>query len=225
MEAKRPEFKMGEAHYHEKIINHVIKALKKNDIKGKYFKTHEEAVNWLMNKIPEGSVVGVGGSRTLLQTGTIDRLMEADKAGKIKFINRWREGITPKEERQTRYDNLSADIFLTSTNAITHNGKLVNIDGQANRIAAMAFGPRKVYFLVGRNKIVKDVEAGIERTRMVAAAKNAARYEFPSPCKETGICDEENCYGTRICNFILIIERGFNPRRMTVLMIDEDLGY
>ena len=207
MEAKRPEFKMGEAHYFEKIINHVIKALKKNDIKGKYFKTHEEAVNWLMNKIPEGSGVGVGGSRTLLQTGTIDRLMEADKAGKIKFINRWREGITPKEERQTRYDNLSADIFLTSTNAITRDGKLINIDGQGNRVAAMIFGPGKVYFLVGRNKIVKDVEAGIERTRSVAAAKNAARYQFPSPCKETGICDEENWYQfDRLCGLLGIAQ-------------------
>ena len=225
MEARRPEFKMGEAHYYEKIINHVINSLKRNDIKGKYFKTHQDAVTWLMEKIPEGSVVGVGGSRTLLQTGVIDRLMEADKSGKIKFINRWREGITPKEERQTRHDNLSADVFLTSTNAITHDGKLINIDGQGNRVAAMIFGPKRVYFLVGRNKIVRNVEAGIERTRSVAAAKNAARYQFPSPCRETGICDEANCYGARICNFTVIIERGFNPRRLNVLMIDEDLGY
>ena len=94
-----------------------------------------------------------------------------------------------------------------------------------NRVAAMIFGPKKVFFIVGRNKIVKNVEAGIERARNVAAAKNAARYNMQSPCVLTGICDEENCRGTRICNFVTIIERGFNPRRMTVLMIDEDLGF
>lgn len=203
----------------------MLKSLKKNGIKGKFFKTSEEAVDWLITKLPKNGIVGIGGSRTLIQIGLIDRLIELDKSGKIKFLNRWGEGITPKEEFQTRYDNLSADVFLTGTNAITLDGKLINIDGMGNRLAAMIFGPKKVYFLVGRNKIVKNVDEGIDRVRNVAAPKNAIRYNMKLPCTETGVCDEENCYGGRICNFTLIIERGFNPARMTVLLIDEDLGY
>ena len=89
----------------------------------------------------------------------------------------------------------------------------------------MIFGPKKVYFVVGINKIVKNVEEGIDRVRNVAAPKNAIRYKLKLPCTETGVCDEENCRGARICNFTLIIERGFNPSRMTVLLIEEELGY
>ncbi|MDY6964868.1 MAG: lactate utilization protein [Halobacteriota archaeon] len=225
MEELHPEFKDGEEKYNELIANQVLKSLKKNGIKGRSFKTSEEAVDWLITKLPQGGVVGVGGSRTLFQTGLIDNLIKLDKSEKIKFINRWAEGISPKDEFQTRYDNLSADVFLASTNAITLDGKLINIDGMGNRLAAMMFGPKKVYFLVGRNKIVRNVEEGIDRVRNVAAPKNAIRYKLKLPCTETGSCDEPNCHGGRICNFTLIIERGFNPARMTVLLIDEDLGY
>ena len=225
MEELYPEFRKGEEKYNELIMNMVLKSLKKNGIKGKFFKTGEEARDWLTAKLPENGVVGVGGSRTLFQVGLIDSLIKLDKSGKIKFLNRWGEGITPKDEFKTRYDNLSADVFITGTNAITLDGKLVNIDGMGNRLSAMMFGPKKVYFVVGKNKIVKNVEEGIDRIRNVAAPKNAARYNLKLPCTETGVCDEQNCHGGRICNFTLIIERGFNPARMTVLLIDEDLGY
>ncbi|NHI91657.1 MAG: lactate utilization protein [Candidatus Lokiarchaeota archaeon] len=225
MEAKHPEFKKGEDHFREKRINKIIESLKKNGINAKYFQTHQEAVDWLMEKLPDNGIVGVGGSRTLLQIGLIDRLIETSQTGRIKFLDRWSDTIDKKTEAQTRYDNLSADVFITSSNAITLDGKLVNIDGLGNRVAAMMFGPKKVYFIVGRNKIVKDVEAGIDRARNVAAAQNAARFGMPTICRETGICDEKNCYGTRICNIVTIIERGNLPNRMMVLMVNEDLGY
>ena len=225
MEAKHPEFKKGEEHFIEKRMNQVINSLKKNDMKAHYFKTHQEAVTWLMEKIPEKSVVGVGGSRTLLQIGLIDDLIKANKSGKIKFLDRWSDDVDKATETRTRYENLSADVFIASSNAITLDGKLVNIDGIGNRVAAMIFGPKKVYFIVGRNKIVKDVEAGIDRARNVAAAQNASRFGMPAICQQTGMCDEKNCYGTRICNVVTIIERGTLPQRMNVLMINEDLGY
>ncbi|MHA1753108.1 MAG: lactate utilization protein [Candidatus Helarchaeota archaeon] len=224
MEIQHPEFKEGETKYYNLVLERVKSALKKNSIKAQIFQTSQEAIDYVMSKMNEGDVVGVGGSRTLLQIGMIDELI---KSKKIKFLNRWREGITPKEELETRHKNLSADVFLTSTNAITLDGKLVNIDGMGNRIAAMIFGPKKVYFFVGRNKIVKDVDAAIDRIRNVAAPKNAARYNLSLPCTEQGVCDEPNCYGARICNYILIIERGFTPwsRRLNVLLINEDLGF
>ncbi|MFX1295940.1 MAG: lactate utilization protein [Promethearchaeota archaeon] len=222
MEAKHPEFKEGEKKYYEVKINQVINSLKKNGIEGKYFDMSEEAMDWIIKNLPDGGIVGVGGSRTLFQIGLIDKLIQQNN---ITFINRWREGITPKEQMKTRYANFSANLFLTSTNAITLDGKLINIDGMGNRVACMIFGPRKVFFIVGRNKIVKDVQAGIERVRNIAAPKNAQRYNLQLPCTETGQCDEKNCYGPRICNFILIIERGFKVGRMTVLLINEDLGF
>ena len=225
MEAKHPEFKKGEEQFHLKRINQVIEALKKNDIKARYFENSKEATAWLMEKIPEKAVVGVGGSRTLMQVGLIDELISANKSGKIKFLDRWSDDVDKAAETRTRYENLSADVFIASSNAITLDGKLVNIDGIGNRVAAMIFGPKKVYFIVGRNKIVKDVEAGIGRVRNVAAPQNATRLNIPAICEQTGICDEKNCYGTRICNIITIIERGNIPQRMNVLMINEDLGY
>ena len=222
MEAKRPEFKDGEEHYNEIILNQVKSALKKNGFRVKIFKSSKEAVEWFMNKLKDDDVVGVGGSRTLLQIGLIDELI---KSKRVKFLNRWREGITPNEELATRHKNLSADVFISSSNAITLNGKLVNIDGMGNRVAAQIFGPKKVYMFVGRNKIVKDVEAGIWRTRNIAAAKNAARYKLQTPCTETGMCDEPNCTGVRICNFLVITERAFKSGRINIILIDEDLGF
>ncbi|MHA1270429.1 MAG: lactate utilization protein [Candidatus Helarchaeota archaeon] len=224
METKHPEFNEGEKKYYEMILNQVKSALKKNSIGAKVFNTSKEAVEYVLSKLKDGDVVGVGGSRTLLQIGMIDELIKSDK---VKFLNRWREGITPAEELKTRFKNLSADVFMTGTNAITLDGKLVNIDGMGNRVAAMIFGPKKVYFFVGRNKIVKNVEEAIERVRNVAAPKNASRYNLQLPCTQNGVCDEPNCYGARICNYVLIIERGFTPwpRRLNVMLINEDLGF
>ncbi|MBD3226708.1 MAG: lactate utilization protein [Candidatus Lokiarchaeota archaeon] len=224
MEDKHPEFKDGEKKYYDALLKRVKSSLRKNGMKAKIFENSKEAIEYVMRKLKDGDVVGVGGSRTLLQIGMIDELIKSDK---IKFLNRWREDITPKEELETRYKNLSADVFMMSTNAVTVNGKLINIDGMGNRVSAMIFGPKKVYFFVGRNKIVKDVQAGIDRVRNEAAPKNAARYNLNLPCTEDGVCDEENCYGARICNFVVIIERGFMPwpSRLNVMLINEDLGF
>lgn len=225
MEDKHLEFKKGEKEYYQYILELVKKSLRKNGIKAKIFQTSKEAVDYFMGKLKDGNSVGTGGSRTLLQMGLIDELV---KAKNINFLNRWREDITPAEELKTRYENLSADVFISGCNAITQDGKLVNIDGMGNRVSAMIFGPKKVYFFVGRNKIVKDVEAGIARVRNVAAPKNAFRYNLNLPCT-TGerVCDEKNCYGARICNFVVIIERGFAPwpSRLNVMLINEDLGF
>ncbi|MHA1376964.1 MAG: lactate utilization protein [Candidatus Helarchaeota archaeon] len=222
-EARMKWFDQGEEKYNEMILQRVADALKKHNFKVKIFPKHEEAVEWLMNKIPEGSKVGVGGSRTLIQTGIIQKL--ADRTD-ITFYNRWKKGIDGKEERLTRYQNLSADIFITGSNAVTLDGKLVNIDGMGNRIAAMIFGPKKVFFIIGINKIVKDVDAALERIHNITAPKNAARYSFDLPCTRTGLCDEPNCNEPqRICNMTLIIERPFNSRRMQIVLIGENLGF
>ncbi len=216
-------FEQGEKKYYDLIVERVMEALKKHHFKIKYFPKVEEAVEWLMSKITAGSKVGVGGSRTLIQTGIIQKL--ADRTD-ITFYNRWKKEIDGKEERQTRYDNLSADVFITGCNALTLSGKLVYIDGMGNRIAALIFGPKQVYIVVGKNKIVKDVPAAIERIRNITAPMNASRYGLDLPCTRTGMCAWEACNEPqRICNFTLIIDRPFNSRRMQIILIGEDLGF
>ncbi|NVM01448.1 MAG: lactate utilization protein [Candidatus Helarchaeota archaeon] len=224
LDKKRMEwFPQGEKKYNELIVQRAIEALKKHHFKVKFFPTKEEAVEWLMSKIPADSTVGVGGSYTLIQTGIIEKLSNRTD---ITFYNRWKLGIDGKEERNTRYQNLSADIFITGSNALTLDGKLVNVDGMGNRIAAMIFGPKKVFFVVGKNKIVKDVDAAIQRIHNLTAPKNAARYSMDLPCTRTGLCAWEECNEPqRICNFTLIIERPFNTRRMNIILIGEDLGF
>jgi len=216
-------FPQGEKKYYDMIIQRTIEALKKHYFKVKFFPKKEEAVEWLMEKIPAGSTVGIGGSYTLIQTGIIEKLANRSD---ITFYNRWKKGIDGKEETKTRHQNLSADIFISGSNALTIDGKLVNIDGMGNRIAAMLFGPKRVYFIIGKNKIVKDVETAIQRIHNIAAPKNAARYSLDLPCTRTGICAWEDCTEPqRICNFTLIIERPFNARRMHIILIGEDLGF
>ena len=112
-------FDQGEKKYNAMILERAAEALKHHHFKVKIFPKHEEAVEWLMNKISEGSTVGVGGSRTLIQTGVIQKLAERAERNEITFYNRWKKGIDGKEERRTRYQNLSADVFITSSNAIT----------------------------------------------------------------------------------------------------------
>lgn len=216
-------FDQGEQKYNKLIVERAMEALKKHYFKVKYFPKREEAVEWLMNQIKPGSTVGVGGSYTLIQIGVIEKLANRTD---ITFYNRWREGITADEEMKSRHDNISADIFIAGCNAITLDGKLVNIDGMGNRISAMAFGPKFVYLVVGKNKIVKDVDAAIQRIHNITAPKNAARYKLDLPCTRTGLCAWEECTEPqRICNMTLIIERPFHPRRMNIILIGEDLGF
>jgi len=169
--------------------------------------------------IPQGSLVGVGGSMTLTETG----VQQDIQSGPYRYIDRYNQ---PSFEHmvQKYKEAFFADYFVTSTNAITKQGELVNIDCTGNRTSAMSFGPEHVIVIVGTNKIVRDINAGILRAKEIAPI-NAKRLNHPTPCTEDGVCHECACQ-QRLCNVTNIIHNCYKfPGRITVIVVPENLGY
>lgn len=171
--------------------------------------------------ISEGKVVSYGDSLTLRQTGILDTLKNTPN---ITFLDGFREGRSREENLEVRRQALLSDVFLTGTNAITATGQLVNLDMIGNRIAPIVFGPSKVYLFVGRNKLVDDVKQARQHIRRYTAPLNAIRHpKFSTPCQRTSVCSD--CKSPdRICNAWLITEKSFPKGRITLVLINEDLG-
>ena len=205
--------------YNEKLAGRVIKALEKNSMNGLYVQTKEEALKKVMSLIPEGSKVGFGGSLSLHQIG-INHVL---RTGNYNFIDRSLPGLSEEEAYQMRMDSLHADVFLTSTNALTMDGKLVNIDGTGNRVAAISFGPPKVIIVVGINKIVTDLEAAIRRIKDYVTPIHARRRNRSVPCAQTGVCVDCKT-PARSCNIVTIIEHQRQKDRITIIIVGEELG-
>jgi L-lactate utilization protein LutB len=206
----------------EKMIEITSSKLKKNGFNALYVPSKEEALKTLLEMIPLGAKVGVGGSVTVRELGLIEALL---KRG-TPVADHWRSGLTQAEKRDIRRSQLTCDVFISSTNAVTMDGKLVNVDGTGNRVASMIFGPRKVIIVAGANKIVKDLDAALFRIRNVAAPMNARRLNHKSPCGTTGLCNEEECDSNeRLCNIITILERRPSETETTVLLVGEKLGF
>ena len=204
---------------YEKIASDIIQNFKKRQIEGYYCATKEEALEKALELIPRGASVTWGGSMTLIETG----LMDTIKHGDYKVINR-ELAKTPEEQRKTYGEMYCADYFLMSTNAITIDGELINIDGRGNRVAFLCYGPENVLLMVGMNKVVANVEAGVERTRNVAAPLNAVRLQKKTPCGIIGKC--EDCYSKDcMCGQLVITRRSGVPNRIKVILIGEELGY
>lgn len=202
------------------IGERVVKALNKNDFEAEFFKTKEEALHHILDNIPDQAKIGIGGSATLREIGLMDRLREKDYI----LYDHNAAGLTPEGKTQQRYSQLTSDIFFSSSNAITLNGELVNIDYIGNRVGSMMFGPRKVIVVVGINKVTRDIEEGLQRIRMYAAPLNSKRHELPNPCIKTGQCTD--CQGTtRICNITTIIHRCPPLTDIKVVVIGENLGF
>jgi len=206
--------------YKETLAHKVIDSLEKNNIPAFYVKTKEEAREKILSLIPMGSKVGFGGSVSLNQIGVKDAL----RTGNYHLIDRDKPGLTEEEINELRKESLLADVFLTSTNALTIDGKLVNIDGVGNRVAALVFGPSKVIIVAGINKIVPDLEAAMWRIKNYAAPMNARRLERLLPCAQTGKCVD--CRApTRFCNAVVTIEHQYqNDNRIIVIIVGEELG-
>lgn len=210
----------------EPEIQNLIGRLGENNIPAFYVGTRREAREKVMSLIPEGSVVGFGDSLTLRQIGVVDALEQ----GSYTFLNPWNPGISFEESIELKKRALTADAFVTGTNALTLDGKIVNVDGHGNRVAAMLFGPSKVILVVGINKIVGDLEAAFDRIRNKAAPSNVKRHpEFDPtpPCGETGVCSD--CTSPwRICNKTVIIERQYDNDKykpiITMVIVGEKLG-
>lgn len=209
-------------------IEKVLENLKKNRMEAYLVETGEEVVPLVEKLLPAGAVVSCGGSVTLAETG----VMELLRSGKYEFLDRARPGITPEEVQQVYRDTFSADGFFCSANAITENGELVNVDGNANRIAAMVFGPKAVIVVAGVNKIVPDAEAGFKRIKEAAAPQNTRRLGCKTYCHETGVCvAPEGGLATgcgsddRICCDYLVMGPQRQQGRIKVILVKEELGY
>nr|WP_122640522.1 lactate utilization protein [Romboutsia sp. Marseille-P6047] len=204
----------------QKKIERTIKALEKNNMSGYFAKDEKELFNIIEGLLKEGDLVACGGSMSLFNTKIIDYL----KNGKYNFLDRHNSNLKPEDVKEIYRKSFFADAYFASTNAITENGELYNVDGNGNRVAAMLYGPDKVILIVGVNKIVKDVQEAINRNKYVCAPANAKRLGTRTPCQATGVCMD--CSSPeRICCEYTLIKKQRTAGRMHVIFINENIGY
>jgi len=194
----------------------VIKGLRSRNMNGYYAKDREEALKIALSLIPEGSKVAMGGSMSVHEIG----LSDAMRGGNYDFTDR--DAAEDKvAAMMTAYD---ADVYLASANAITSDGVMINIDGNANRVSALAQGPKKVVLIVGMDKVCGDVDSAMKRARNVAAPINAQRFGLSTPCSKTGAC--MNCKSPdTICCQILITRYSRHADRIHVILVNDTLGF
>ncbi len=197
----------------------VIKGLESRNMKGYFAETKEEALRLALELIPEGSSVGWGGSVSMQEIGLKDKICQ----GNYKVYNRdvFKDLA---EKRATELAIMDADYFICSSNAVTEDGVLVNIDGMCNRVASIAWGPRNVVMIVGMNKIVKSVDDAVSRARNVAAPINTQRFNLDTPCCKTGACFDCKSPDTICCQF-LITRFSRIPGRIKVILVNDELGF
>jgi len=204
----------------EQRVKKTMDKLEKNNMEAYFVKNEEEMLSKVKELITEGETVAVGGSMTLFETGIIDYL----RNGKFNFLDRYKDGLTANEVKEIFRKSFFADSYLVSTNALTENGELYNVDGNGNRVAAMLYGPDQVIVIVGINKIVKDVDADIKRNREISAPINAKRLNKTTPCTKVGYCMD--CKSSdRICNEYTLIKRQGIKGRIKVIIVGKELGY
>jgi hypothetical protein len=203
-------------------VKRTIENLKKNNIDAIYFENRQSAKTEIIASIRTTSSIAFGGSVTVRDIGLLDEL----RNGGYKLFDRFAPSITKDEKWEIQRQGLLADVFITGSNAITTQGEILNIDHSGNRVAAMLYGPNKVYIIIGINKIVEDLEEGLRRVRKMAAPLNAKRgeNEYHPPCLELGKCIDCDS-NERICNSLVIIKRQYRTNRITVVIIGEELGF
>ena len=200
----------------ELLSQQIIKGLEKRNMSGYYAGDCDEALKIALGLIEEGSNVTMGGCASAAKIGLVDALKE----GNYNFIDR-AKFENPRDAVMAAFD---ADVFLASANAMTQDGVLVNIDGNANRVACIAHGPKKVVFIVGMNKVCDDLDGAMKRARNVAAPINAQRFELSTPCAKTGKCMDCTSPDT-ICCQLLITRFSKHPGRIHVILVNENLGF
>lgn len=204
----------------EQKVKRTMDNLEKNNMEVYFVKNEEEMLSKVKEIVTEGETVAVGGSMTLFETGIIDYL----RNGKFNFLDRYKDGLTQDDIKEIFRKSFFADSYLVSTNALTEDGELFNVDGNGNRVAAMLYGPDKVIVIAGINKIVKDVDAAIERNREISAPINAKRLNKTTPCTKLGHCMD--CKSAdRICNEYTLIRRQGKKGRIKVIIVGKELGY
>jgi hypothetical protein len=204
----------------EERVKKTIEKLEAHDFKAIYMKTKEEAAQEILKSILPKQRIGVGGSLTIRGLGILEKLA----AEGYTIFDHWKPGLTKENILEIRKSQMTSDLFLSSSNAITLNGELVNIDGIGNRVNATNFGPGKVLLVAGYNKIVEDVQEAIRRVKNVAAPLNARRLNIDVPCAKVGKCVDCNS-PNRICRVIVIHERKPSLTDILIILVGEELGY
>ena len=197
----------------------VLKGLESRNMTGYYAETKEDALKKALELIPEGSSIGWGGSVSIQEIGLRDAVLN----GNYTVYNR-DNCTTLEEKREMELKTFGCDYFLCSSNAMTEDGILVNIDGNSNRVAAIAYGPQNVVMVVGMNKIAKDLDAALSRARNIAAPINAQRFPLDTPCKVNGSCVNCKSRDTICCEF-LITRYSRHANRFHIILVNEDLGF
>jgi hypothetical protein len=200
----------------ELLAEKVIKGLKSRNMDGYYAASKEDALRQALELIPEGSSVTMGGGESVHAIG----LSQALKDGPYNFIDR----DAYEDKRAAMLAAYDADFFLASVNGMTEDGQLVNIDGNSNRVSAIAQGPKKVLFIVGMNKVCKDLDSAMKRARNVAAPINAQRFDLNTPCRKTGSCMDCKSPDTICCQF-LITRYSRHAGRIHVILVNDSLGF
>jgi len=205
--------------FQEKQVERTIHALKKNNFEALFVPDSKGALGEVMRQIPDGSTVGVGGSVTLTQIGLLDALERRN----VQLIWPIQQAKNMDERMELFRKSFSSDFFLTSTNAITEDGKLFNVDATGNRVGAMFIGPKKTIVVSGVNKIVRDIGAAEKRVREWTAPQNAKRLNRKTPCVETGVCAD--CSSPdRICNIYVTLAKRPSRTEVFIILVGEKLG-
>ena len=209
-------------------IEKTIKNLEKNNIEVIFTEKKGDVIPLVEKIVKEGSTVAVGGSVTLDETGVLEHL----RCGRYNFLDRYEKGLTGDEIKDIYRKSFGADAYFCSANAITEDGEIYNVDGNANRISAIAFGPENVIIIAGVNKLVKDIDEAVKRVKTVAAPKNCVRLCRNTYCAKNGVCvDADGGIGKgcdspeRICRHYLVSAKQMIKGRIKVILVNENLGY
>ncbi len=205
--------------YNKLIITKTIENLEKRNMQGYYAKNKEEALSIALSLIKENSVVSWGGSLTLNEIGILDKL----KQGNYTCLDR-DLAASPEEKDKIQRETFFADYFLMSTNAITIDGELINIDGLGNRVSALIFGPKNVLIIAGINKIAENLDVALSRAKNTAGVTNAIRFNCNTPCTKTGKCHSCTSNDTVCCQYV---HTKFSKikNRIKVILVEENLGF
>lgn len=201
-------------------LNKTVSSLERRHFKVKCFDNDEEAKQAILDMIPKNKTIGAGGSKTLIDIGVLDALRErGNTVFSVYLADKYGEN-----NQEARSRGISADYYLTSTNAVTENGEIYNTDGGGNRVASMFYGPETVIIVAGKNKIVKNLNEAKKRMKSVAAPLNTERLNCDTPCAKSGKC--EDCDSEdRICRITVILEWVPKNKDIYVFLVNEDLGF
>lgn len=202
------------------VMQKTVAALGKHGFRTVGFDSRDQALAFLLEEAASAQTIGFGGSMTLTELGLAERIAAL---GKQTLIH-GQPGLTPEQRRTIMQAQLGCDLFFTSTNAVTQDGILVNIDATGNRVCSMAFGPKKVWIVAGSNKVTVDLHGALQRIKVTAAPANARRLGFKTPCASTGVCCDCDS-PDRICRMTTIIERKPRATDIGICLINENLGY